>query len=89
MPVKKSAFKRLRQDKKKHISNKAVISEVRTLAKKASSLIAKKETKDAGEALRVLESKMDRAARKNIIKKETASRKVSRLKAQLNKISAK
>lgn len=86
MPIKKSGFKRHRQDEKKHLRNKSTKSEIRTLAKKASAKIADKNASEADVALKELESKMDRAAKNNVIKKSTASRKVSRLRKQYSKI---
>ncbi len=86
MPIKKSGFKRLRQDKKKHAKNKAQMSELRTLAKKASAKIAEKNAKEADLALRELESKLYKAAKTKLIKKEAASRKISRLRKQYSKI---
>ncbi len=88
MPNKKSAFKRLRQDKKKHISNKAVISELRTIAKKTRALITASDSDGANAMLRQLESKLDKAAKSNIIKKNTASRRISRIKTQCAKTKA-
>ena len=82
MPIKKSGFKRLRQDKKKHEHNKGIISEIRTLKKKALTSIAAKNREEADAFLKKLESKMDRAARKNVIKKYNASRNIARLRKQ-------
>jgi small subunit ribosomal protein S20 len=86
MPIKKSAFKRLRQDKKKHEKNKSTISRVRTLKKKARELIAAKNSKEADAFLKKLESAMDRAVKRNIIKKNTASRNISRLRKDWAKL---
>ncbi|MDD4957249.1 MAG: 30S ribosomal protein S20 [Candidatus Omnitrophica bacterium] len=80
MPNKKAAIKSLRKDKKKHAKNKAVKSELRTLTKKARLLITDGKKNEAETLLRTLESKLDRAAKSHIIKKENAARKVSRLR---------
>ena len=85
MPVKKSAYKRLRQDKKKHLRNKSVISEIRTLTKKSRALINDQKLDEADALLKQLESKLDKAAKSNVIKKKNASRKISSLKSQRNK----
>ncbi|MFQ5952582.1 MAG: 30S ribosomal protein S20 [Candidatus Omnitrophota bacterium] len=86
MPIKRSGFKRLRQDKKKHVKNKSIISEIRTMKKKARTLIAAKNREEADAVLKKLESKMDRAAKNNIIKKNNASRNISRLRQQWSEI---
>jgi small subunit ribosomal protein S20 len=86
MPQIKSAYKRLRQDKKKHVHNKAKISAIRTLAKKTDTLIAEKKKDEAEESMRQLESKLCKAAKTNTVKKESAARKVSRMKKKLSKV---
>ena len=88
MPIKKQAFKALRQSRKRHEKNKGVVTEVKTLIKKASQLISEKKRSEADAALKALESKMYRAAKSNVIKKETASRKISRMRIQWAKIAA-
>jgi len=86
MPQKKSAMKRLKQDKKKHSRNKTKISEIRTLTKKVISLIAEKDKNKASLAMRNLESKLRKASKTNTVKKNTVSRKVSRLASKIAKI---
>ena len=89
MPNKKAAIKSLRQDKKKHDRNKAHMSELRTLAKYARLAIEKQDKPAAEEALKKFESKLCRAAKSNLIKKNNASRRISRLRSQWAKIGAK
>ena len=89
MPNKKAAIKSLRQDKKKHDRNKSQVSEIRTLAKKAQTLITEKNRKEADVALRSLESKLCKAVKTNIIKKNNASRRISRLRGHWAKIESK
>jgi small subunit ribosomal protein S20 len=86
MPIKKSAFKRLRQDKKKHERNKSQVSEIRTLAKKVRAQIASKNREEADALLKKLESKIGRAVKNSIIKKNNASRRISRLRKQYSAI---
>lgn len=88
MANKKAAIKSLRQDKKKHDRNKAMTSELRTLAKTARVLIDDKKKQEADVALKTLESKLSRAAKKDIIKKNNASRRISRLRGRWAKIEA-
>ena len=89
MPQKKSAYKRLRQDNKKHLRNKSKISEIRTLTKKVRTLISSQNKKEAEVTLKELESRMDKAAKTNTIKKNTVSRSVSRLRKQLDLVGKK
>lgn len=88
MPNKKSAFKRLKQDEKKHERNKAAISEIRTLAKKAKVTIESEDKAAAETAIKSLESKMDKAVKTKKMKQNKASRTISRLRSQASKIGA-
>lgn len=88
MANKKAAIKSLRQDKKKHIQNHAILSELRTLTKKARTLISEKKREEADSALKKLESKLCRAAKSDMIKKNNASRRISRLRSQWTKIGS-
>ena len=83
MPIKRSSFKDLRKSRARHVRNISTMSEIRTLAKKVESLITEKKVKEAGAALSKFASKMDKAAKKGIIKDNTASRKISRFMKRL------
>ena len=85
MPQKRSAYKELRKSKRKHIRNVKAISEVRSLIKKYNALLLEKKFDDAKVLLRSVTSKMAKAAAKGIIRKNTASRKLSRLSKSLSK----
>ena len=89
MANKKAAFKSLRQDKKRHVQNKAIMSELRTLAKKARTLISSENREEADTVLKKLESSLSRAVKRNTIKKNNASRRISRLRMQWVKIGNK
>ena len=88
MPNKKAAIKSLRQDKKKHTHNKATLAELRTLAKKARILITENKHDEAETALRQLESKLSKAAKKNVIKRNTGARRISKLRSQFAKVAS-
>jgi small subunit ribosomal protein S20 len=85
---KSSAEKRHRQSEERRIRNKAVKSAVRTSAKKFVALAQKKETDGAEAALKEMIKKIDSAAQKGIIKKNTASRKKSRMQRLFNSLKA-
>ena len=87
MPIKRSSFKDLRKSRARHARNLNTMSEIRTLAKKFESLIAEKKVKEAGIALSKFASKMDKAAKKGVIKDNTASRKISRFMKRLTALS--
>ena len=81
MPNIQSAKKRMRQNAKRRLSNRAKISSVRTAEKKLRKLVSAKKIDDAREVLKSFSSLIDRVAKKNIIHKNNASRKKSRLSA--------
>jgi len=90
---KSSAEKRHRQSEERRMRNKAVKSSVRTSVKKFITLAHKKEAtaEDSAAteaALREMIKKIDTAARKGIIKRNTAARKKSRMQRFYNSISA-
>jgi small subunit ribosomal protein S20 len=74
-----SAEKRNRQRGKRRARNLSHLTPMRTYVKRA---VAALETKDAGKisaAIKQAVQRIDKAAQKGVIKKETASRKISRL----------
>ena len=88
-----SAEKRHRQSEERRIRNKAVKTSVRTSAKKFVVLAQKagRSPTEAGEAeaaLKDMIKKIDTAAQKGIIKKNTAARKKSRMQRLFNSIKA-
>jgi len=84
LPIKRSAYKELEKSKTRHLKNISAESELKTLAKKFEKLLSEKKTDEAKKNIGYLVSKMDKAASKGIIKKNTASRKISRLMRKLS-----
>ena len=85
MPTVNAAYKALRSDVKKRQRNEAVMSELKTRAKKLESLIAEKKIDEAKKYLNVFTVRYMQAASKGIIHKKTASRKISRLAKKIHK----
>jgi len=75
--------KALKKDKKSRLRNRSAKSRMNTAVKKLRTAASKDE---ASAALLSAISIIDSTARRGIIKKETASRKVSRLTLFVNKI---
>lgn len=67
--------------------NKAVKTELKTLVKKVDAAIAEGNKEAASAAVLVATSKIDKAAKKGILHKNTAARKVSRLNKAVNKLA--
>lgn len=83
----KSALKRARQTAKRVLRNRSVKSMIKTLSKKVEGAVMEKNPESATTALNEAISAIDRAARKGIIHKNTAARKVSMLKRLVNSLS--
>lgn len=86
MPVTKSAQKALRQSRQRRRFNLRSQRQMKDLVKKALVLIEQGKKEQALKALPKLYQAIDKAAKRGIIKKNTASRKKSRLTKALGKI---
>ncbi|NLY86382.1 MAG: 30S ribosomal protein S20 [Tissierellia bacterium] len=80
----KSAKKRILITKKRTARNKARKSEIKTYIRKFEDALANKNFDEAKELLKIIDKKLKRAAHKNVIHKNNASRKISRLTKKLN-----
>ena len=83
----KSAKKRIKVIETKTMRNKMVKSELKTVIKKLEAAIAAGDKAAAEAQLKVCTSKISKAATKGIVHKNTASRKISRLSAAVNKMA--
>ena len=79
MPITKSAKKSLRKNERKKQLNSMHKKRVKSLTKKVLSLAGQNKEEEAKKALSQAYKVIDKAAKKNVIKKNTASRKKSRL----------
>jgi len=85
MPVTTSAKKALRQSKKRGARNKQVRVKVRDVVKEMRTLISAKKIEEARAILPKLYKTLDKAVKVGVMKKNTASRKKSRLTLSLAK----
>ena len=83
---KDSAAKRHRQSEERRLRNKSAKSSVRTSVKKFVVLAQKKDIAGADLALKEMIKKIDSAAGKGIISKNTAARKKSRMQRYFNTV---
>ena len=82
----KSQIKRNRQNEKRRIRNRAVRSEVNTRIKAAIDAV-EPDDETADESLRLAVKRIDKAATKGVIHKNTAARRKSRLIRQIQRQS--
>lgn len=80
----KSAAKRARQSVRKNAVNSQRKSSVRTHEKTLLKALAEKKVKEVPEFLKAYIGQMAKAAQKGVFKRETASRKISRLSARVS-----
>ncbi len=84
----KSAKKRVLVIEKKTAVNARIKAHLKQNLKEFDKLVEAKEFDKADEQLKVVEKKLMQAASKNVISKNAASRKVSRLAKRLNEAKA-
>lgn len=89
VPIKQAAKKALRQSKKRNKINTSARRRLHETIKKFNSFVKENKAEEAKKLLQTCYKLLDKAAKKNVIKKNTASRKKSRLTKALNKIGTK
>jgi small subunit ribosomal protein S20 len=90
MPVvHKNVFKAARQAEKRRLRNRSVQSGVKNLVKKLQGALEAENKEEAASMLRDATRGLAKAASKGIIHKKTASRRISRLTAQVRKLAPK
>ena len=86
MPNTKSAIRRVRRVNKQTFVNRIRKSKYKSIIKEMSLLITAKKKKEAIKLLPKFNSQLMKIAKVGVIKKKTASRKISRLTKKINKI---
>jgi len=89
MAIKHAAAKAMRKSAKNRAFNLKAKSEFKNLIKDARKLIAAKKENEALKAVQTAAKSLDKAARKKVIKKNTAARLKSRLMKALNAVAKK
>ena len=85
MPHRRTSLKSQRKDKKRRLRNLKIKRDIKKAIKKFRKYLLEKNTAEAKKLLSEVSSKLDKAAKKGIIKKNNASRKKSRLTRALLK----
>ena len=84
----KSALKRAKQNELRRMRNKAVKTRVKTIVKLVQRNVQEGSKENALKTLDAAKSIIDKAAKKGVLHKKAASRKISRLTKQTNQLSA-
>ena len=82
------AKKRIRRNDRRATVNRNRVSRIRTFVKQVEAALAAGDKAQAEAAIRKVQPEMMRGVAKGVVHKNTGSRKVSRLHAQLKKMSA-
>ena len=86
MPNTKSAIQRVRRVNKQTSVNRIRKSKYKSIIKEISLLISAKKKKEAVKLLPKFNSQLMKIAKVGVIKRQTASRKISRLTKKINKL---
>lgn len=90
MPViHKSTIKAVRQSERRAQRNRAALSSVKNIMKKVLAAVESKNAAVAKTALRDATAALSKARSKGILRRNTVSRRISRLAARVNSLSAK
>jgi small subunit ribosomal protein S20 len=89
MPNTSSAKKRMRQDAVRRMRNRATKTNLRAQLRKVRAAISEKKLDDSVKEFKTLVSKLDKAARNNVIHANAAARTKSRLSAAIKALKAK
>jgi small subunit ribosomal protein S20 len=87
MPNIKSAAKRVKTAAKANLRNRSIKSELLTFRRKVEDALVAGDKAAAEAAVSVYASKLDKAAKRGVIKSNTADRKKSRSAAALAKLA--
>ncbi|WP_447978481.1 30S ribosomal protein S20 [Candidatus Nitrospira bockiana] len=89
MPVvHKSTIKRARQAEQRNLRNRAALSAVKNVVKKAMNAIEEKNADQAATLVREATAALHKAVSKGVLKRNTASRRISRLTARVNALKS-
>lgn len=86
--IHKSTIKRARQAEKRHQRNRAVLSSVKGVIRKVLSAVDQKNAAAAKTSLREATAALHKAVSKGVLKRNTASRRVSCLATRVNALTA-
>ncbi len=84
----KSALKRSRQSLIRRMRNRTSMTRVKSVVKDVRLAVAEKPAETVTEKLNLAKSVIDKAAKKGVVHKRTASRKISRLSKLANTLAA-
>jgi small subunit ribosomal protein S20 len=88
MPQRRNAVKALKKDRKRNAHNVQIKNQFKKAIKELKALIQEKKIAEAKKSFSKVASLLGKAAKKNILHKNTAARKISRLQILINKANS-
>jgi small subunit ribosomal protein S20 len=88
MPSSKQAAKRMRQDAKRKAASRARKTAIKTATKAVTKAVGEKNQGDAQGAFKVMQARLDKAAKTSTIHRNKAARRKSRVQKQINALNA-
>ena len=88
MPIRRAGIKDLRKNRTRHMHNLDLKTNLKKTTKKYLLSVSQKNVAEAQANLKVLFKKIDKAAKRNILHKNTAARRKSHFTKQLATLSA-
>jgi small subunit ribosomal protein S20 len=85
----KSAIKSIRQNERRRVHNRVIISRTRTALKKARTVVGEPQTPATEEALKAAVAALDSAVTKGVLHRNNAARRKSRLMRQFAQTTSK
>ena len=87
MPQRRTAIKALRINRTRRLSNQDIKTDIKKTIKKFHSFIKANNKEDSQKTLQAIYKKFDKAAKRNILHKNTASRRKSKFSKLLQSIT--
>ncbi|HBG62121.1 MAG: 30S ribosomal protein S20 [Omnitrophica WOR_2 bacterium GWF2_38_59] len=87
MPQRRSGLKELRKNRTNRMHNLDIKTDLKKTIKKYTSSIEKNNAAEAKENLKTVYKKIDKASKRNIISKNTASRRKSMFSKKITKLA--
>ena len=84
----KQARKRIRNNDRSQLTNKARVSRIRSYLRKVEEAIASGNQEEARQALRTAQPQIQRGISAGVLHKNTAARKISRLSSRVKKMAS-
>jgi len=88
VPQRRTAIKDLRKNRKRHLHNLDIKTDLRKTIKKFLTLVSAKNAAEAQSALKLVYKKLDKAAKRHIVHDNTASRRKARFSRLVKNIAA-